>query len=376
MIPRLKEKLLGLPVPLIRPWQGVWRRLPPADPRFLLNRLDDERRRRAFLASPTYARFAAIEGRHWSTPGAVAPDGTDAELSSSAPGPARGMTSGLVSTPPRRPRYFAEHPLAQAEMHRRACPQAPSPWHWLAERHGGCEQALALGAGHGDHCRNLVDFGIARRVQAYDIAEEAVRAAQREFDRLGYPIRYRVGDLNFVPLGDGAYDLALAMHSLHHLIDLEGALGRVARALRPGGLFVSEDYVGPRFLQFPAPARRLMQELFEELPERLRLAPDGGSVLRRLYFPDRWAVQRSSPFEAIRADRILPLVEQYFEIEHLSQMGGALPLMLLNPVIHNFDPADEEANAWLRRIMAQDETLTREGRLPNTFAFIVARPKE
>lgn len=360
----LQKILRRLPEGVRSPLRGAWRRLPPADRRLLLGRLDDPRRRADFLSSAAYRAFIACEMAHWSA-------------YQGAPAAREGQT---VSSNPsfRNYRTFTDHPLALAEYLRRAAPGECGLWPWIGARarEAGGGEALVLGAGAGDHCRLLIDLQAAAAVTACDIAEGSVRRARAEFARLGYPIDYRVADLNFITLEAGRYDLCLAMSALHHIVELERLAAAVARALTPGrGLFIIEDYTGPRFVELPAAVRRLARELFAQLPERLRRERDG-APMRTLAFRDRWEAQRESPFEAIRSDRILECLREHFEIETMRVMGGGLMLALLSPLIHNFDPADDEANRCLGWIMDEDLALTHRGTIPNCFTFLVARPRQ
>lgn len=343
--------------------------MPPADRRFLLQDLEDEARRRAFLASPLYRAFSEQEMRYWGS--------FHEETPPEAPRPAVPETASLASVPqpPARIRYYKEHPVVEREIHRRACPDAPDIWQLLLRKFPARRHGLVLGAGDGNHCRLLVDYRIAAQVTAYDLAADAVLKARAEYGRLKYPIDYQVADLNFIEFGAAKFDLCLALHSLHHIIDLEGLFSQLHRALAPAGAFVMEEYVGPRHLEFPRPARELAREIFRRLPERFRMSPGGGSVMERLEFQDRWAVQRYSPFEAIRSDRVLPLLESRFEIEVQNVMGGGLLMMLLDPIVHNFDPADPEANALLRQILEEDLRLTQQNKIPNCLTLLIARPK-
>jgi len=368
MLRFLKQSLLHLPEPWRRPLQQLWRRLPPHDPRFLLQDLEDEARRSAFLHSAHYRRFAEQEGRFWSAC-------QQCEEGDRAPAATAEPKNGAATFVPGRNLEYTAHPLIQRELQRRICPEGDDLWAWLGRRFGGREHGLVLGAGRGIHCRLLIDIGIVRRVTAFDLADESVRLAQAEFERLNYAIQYQACDLNFFPLAERRSDLCLAMYALHHLIDLEGVFAQLRRALDPEqGVLIMEDFVGPRFTEFPQSVREAAGSFFARLPPRLRVARDGRTVLKRLAFRDRWAVQRDSPFEAIRSDRILDLLRQSFAIEFLRERGEGLLMPLLAPIIQNFDPADEEANEWLRRILDEDWRLTRCGAIPNFVTFLAARP--
>jgi hypothetical protein len=139
-------------------------------------------------------------------------------------------------------------------------------------------------------------------------------------------------------------------------------------------MLVVEDYVGPRYTELPRSGWRHAGRWLSRLPERLRRARDGRSLVSRPPVHDRWSIQRNSPFEAIRSDQIVPILRRWFEFEEYRELGGGLLMPLLGPIIHNFDPDDAEANEWLRRMIDDDLRLTRNGEIPNAFVFFTARP--
>jgi len=357
----VRRHLNRIPAPILSGIRWVWRRLPPPDPRFLLQNLESEQRRLKFLRSPHYRRFADREAQYWSeqipTETSDGPDSTPC-----------GEQAGVKN--------LLEHPTIRREMNRRAGLETRDIWEWLVKQDAPAEHGLVLGAGNGAHCRMLIDGKIARRVTAYDIAEELVEKANTQFARYGYPIDYQAMDLNFARFPPRTFDLCLAMHVLHHFINLETLFSQLAGSLTvETGRLVMEEYVGPRYLEFPKIVRDKAQDWFKRLPTRLRRAPDGQSTIECLDFFDRWWIQRHSPFESIRSDRILPALEQSMRIDHMRPLGGGLLMPLLHAIIGNFDPADEEANGWIQRIMADDMALTEANEIPNFYVFVVARPR-
>ena len=63
-------------------------------------------------------------------------------------------------------------------------------------------------------------------------------------------VRYQAGDLLAIH-GPEGFDLVFSSTTLHHLPDLEAALGHLRRLVAPGGLVVLVDNVAPR----PTPPR-------------------------------------------------------------------------------------------------------------------------
>ncbi|MCE5229917.1 class I SAM-dependent methyltransferase [bacterium] len=346
-----------LPRPLAQAARSLWRRLPPKDKRYLLQDLETEKKRGRFLKSREYREFCEIEGRFW----AGFAEETDQSDQSDKNSPA---TLG----------HFLEHSVAREMFYRAPGLAAPDFWQWLKSHGRTFDRVFVPAAGEGLHARILIDMGLAKEVAANDISEQLAARAQREYEKLNYNIKYIAGDLNTISLPAGRYDACVAIHALHHVIGIEHLARELAGSLKPGGELFMEDYVGPRWLQYPDSVKQHVRRWHAMLPDRLKL-DRSGAVIRELHFRDQWEVQKNSPFESIRSDAILPALMQYFNINEKYNLGGGLVMPLLEQTIHNYNPADEEANAWLRKIMAEDKKLAASGEIPNFFVLAGAKPR-
>ncbi|HEY5797260.1 MAG TPA: class I SAM-dependent methyltransferase [Bosea sp. (in: a-proteobacteria)] len=96
-------------------------------------------------------------------------------------------------------------------------------------------RVLDLGCGFGWFCRWAADQG-ASHVLGVDVSERMLARARAE--TLASAIIYQRADLeNFAPEPAG-FDLAYSSLAIHYLMDLDGLLARVAKALPVGGRLV------------------------------------------------------------------------------------------------------------------------------------------
>ncbi len=114
-----------------------------------------------------------------------------------------------------------------------------------------------LGAGEGTVAQLLARS--AREVVAVDNSEKMVEFGSELARRHGLRnLHYRKGDLEALPIGDGAVDVALLSQSLHHAQHPEKALAEAYRILKAGGRIIILDLVKHNFEE----ARELYADLW------------------------------------------------------------------------------------------------------------------
>jgi SAM-dependent methyltransferase len=121
----------------------------------------------------------------------------------------------------------------------------------------GATALLDLGGAHGRFAAALLRRHPELQATVLDLAPAvAVSAPLLARQGLGPRLAHRIGDVQHVDLGEDAWDVVLASQLTHHLDDEDNrALARrVARSLRPGGVYVVQDLVRPAN---PAEARRM-----------------------------------------------------------------------------------------------------------------------
>lgn len=120
-------------------------------------------------------------------------------------------------------------------------------------------EAVDLGCGPGHLVIKLAQMAPGLHVTGVDLSDEMLVEAEGSARRsaVGDRITFRKGDAQQIPFPDGSLDLVVSTLSLHHWSDPVGALGEVARVLRPpeparghpGGAFLIFDL--RRDLSFP-----------------------------------------------------------------------------------------------------------------------------
>lgn len=98
------------------------------------------------------------------------------------------------------------------------------------------KEVLDLGCAGGFMAEALALRGA--NVTGIDPAAEAINSARAHAREGGLRIGYDVGRGEALPYDDASFDAVVCVDVLEHVADLPTALAEVARALRPGGLFL------------------------------------------------------------------------------------------------------------------------------------------
>lgn len=242
---------------------------------------------------------------------------------------------------------------------------------WFPE---SVSEALSLGCGGGGLERHAMALGIADQFHALDISEEALLLARRLAGDCGYlgRIQYEVSDLNCVELELNRYDAVFASQSLHHISHLEHYLEQVRVALKPGGLFIINEFVGPSQYQWTDQQLELAQEMLDSIPEPYRRSLQGNGVKRRIARPTINEMNRIDPTEAIRSAEIIPEVEKRFEVLQRVDFGGTLLQLVLDDIVGNFQDTASDRRE-LRKLFDREQALLDSGVLESDFTMMVCR---
>ena len=262
-----------------------------------------------------------------------------------------------------------DSPICQEYYNLSICGKAAS------ENGGGCreylaaklngkalERAVSIGCGSGAKEIGLIEAGLVNRFDLWEIGPRVAEKGLAEAKRRGF------GDRVFYHLGDAfavehePYDLVYWDHSLHHMSDVVAAVRWSARAIRPGGFVMINDYVGPNRLQFSGSEISRANALLERHGFTERLKPSSTISCLRQWYRD--------PSEAPESERILSAIVLNLPDVELRVIGGAL-LNILGPIAV---PQVRDDHPLLRDLLNQDAALKEEGVSHFVFAFWQRKP--
>ena len=176
---------------------------------------------------------------------------------------------------------------------------------------------LIVGCGNGWLERQLYDLGIGKHFDAFDMSEKYINEAKEL--KQSRPIDYFLDDINSMSkIEDNKYDAVFNFAVLHHAMNIEYALKKLASCLKNNGLMFSEEYVGPARNQYSDDHVNIMLEIMSDLPKKFRT--------KAKFLRPPLANFRVEPSEAIHSDLILPLIPKYFDIVYQRNLNGGLNL--------------------------------------------------
>jgi len=237
-------------------------------------------------------------------------------------------------------------------------------------------RGLDIGCGQGGLERHGSVLQLCDHYDAYDVSPEVINQAKEAAAEFGLTnVTYEVRDLNHLTLEKDRYDAAFSSMAIHHIENLENLFYQVHRSLKPGGLFVFNEYIGPDRFQWTPLQLIVVNLLLQLLPLRLRRNVKDGTTKRGIPRPDPEAMKQIDPSEAVRSSAIVPLVGEYFRIIERIDYGGTIINTLLQDIIGNFRK-DRLLDLRILRILFQLERLLVKSKvLSSDFTLIVAGRK-
>jgi len=247
---------------------------------------------------------------------------------------------------------------------------------WAAQRYFSTpvQRALSIGSGDGGLERHGLSAGLAEKFEAFDAAPGAVNLARELAQQHGIADRvtYVVADLNEHRFEPRRYDAAFASMAVHHIRDLEHFFSQLQQALKPGSLFISNEFVGPNQFQWTDRQMELADGLLKTLPERYRRSLVSGHLKTRVTRQPISNMNAVDPTEAIRSADIIPLMRRYFEVIEKVDYGGTLLNLILEEIAGNFNDTEEDL-AVLKPLFEAERRYIDTGVIESDFTVLVAR---
>tara|TARA_B100000408_G_scaffold69320_1_gene53096 strand:- start:58 stop:1056 length:999 start_codon:yes stop_codon:yes gene_type:complete len=226
---------------------------------------------------------------------------------------------------------------------------------------------LIVGCGNGWLERQLYDLGIGKHFDAFDMSEKYINEAKEL--KQSRPIDYFLDDINSMSkIEDNKYDAVFNFAVLHHAMNIEYALKKLASCLKNNGLMFNEEYVGPARNQYSDDHVNIMLEIMSDLPKKFRT--------KAKFLRPPLANFRVEPSEAIHSDLILPLIPKYFDVIYQRNLNGGVAYQILHNNIDEFnDTSNSESVKWLEYLLQRDLQFTENGKVPVLFWYGVCTPK-
>jgi len=227
------------------------------------------------------------------------------------------------------------------------------------------KKVLIVGCGNGWLERLLYDSKIGLEFDAFDISQKYIDEAKKLSGNR--PINYFLDNVNSMEkITEKMYDAIFNFAILHHTENLDDAMKKLSKALKPEGFMFNEEYVGPARNQYSENHLFYMLEVMSELPKRFR---NQNSLIPPL------ANFRIEPTEAIHSDLVVSSFKKYFDIVYERNMNGGIAYQILWNNISEFEKNDDESSMWLNFILEKDIEYTNNGKVPVLFWYGVGKAK-
>jgi SAM-dependent methyltransferase len=222
------------------------------------------------------------------------------------------------------------------------------------------ERVVSVGGGTGGKELHCLARGLFQHVDLYELSHDAVTQgrALAQAHGLQERIRFHLADaLTAAPRRH--YDAVYWNNALHHMPDTPAAIAWSHDVLRPGGLFLMDDYVGASRFQWSERMLAVNREWWRALPEPYRRDPESNLALPEPRRPDPRALMASDPSEAADSERILPALRRRFPGVEIVLTGGGVYHVGLNDVLHHLLEHGDDTR--LAAALALDDQLVAEG---------------
>ena len=267
--------------------------------------------------------------------------------------------------------------------HAVAEPTTGSPDGWIIDAIGAKyltpapAQMLSIGCGMAFIEEHIVRSGYAGHVVAYEMSRSAIQAAKARVAGQPYAdkLELRSADVLTEDLPTAGFDVVFVQAAIHHFFEIEAMFQLMHRVLKPGGLLIYDEYIGPDHHIYDDHVLAAMNRIDACLAPQFRWDHLAKHAREAVPKPSLEFMMQHDPSEGVHASRILPLTYQYFDVIDRRDYGGSLMRPFFTGILPNFDWNDPKDQTIGRLIVLMERMLVEKGVVPSYQTIMVARPR-
>jgi ubiquinone/menaquinone biosynthesis C-methylase UbiE len=237
-------------------------------------------------------------------------------------------------------------------------------------------RGVSVGGGSGSKEMLLLDSGLVEHMTIFELSGKRIEAGRKAAEKRGLAdrIEFIQQDAFSAGIADNSFDLVHWNNALHHMMDVNAALGWSRRVLRKNGLFFMDDYVGPNRFQWSGKSLQVASRIRQSLPERYLTRADDPDqqVPMNIKRPNPQRIIREDPSEAPDSARIMACLERHFPGATVVKTGGLVYNLALTHTLHHFSDDDEIDRVMMRNLMLADELVLDIPGVDNHYAVAIA----
>ncbi len=230
------------------------------------------------------------------------------------------------------------------------------------------DRALSIGCGSAHKELQLLKDELVGQFDLYELSGSVIEAGKKTAEKFGVADRatFFKADIFGKENNDEKekYDLVHWDNALHHMFSVKDAIALSKRMLKPGGVLVIDDYVGPSYMQIDAEDYKFA--------DSVRLLLDKKYIKNNTEDKDRFPLSPKSPripverflatdpSEMVDAGNILPEIDRQCAGASVIKTGGILYFLGLRPLFGNFDAKNKDDLEVLSNLLKLDKWYTEQ----------------
>jgi ubiquinone/menaquinone biosynthesis C-methylase UbiE len=238
-------------------------------------------------------------------------------------------------------------------------------------------RGLSLSCGSGENELRWAQTNKFSRIDACDLSENRIQHAKIMANDEGFGdiLNFYIGDVFNIKKKDPIYDVVLCSSSLHHFSPLEHILQIVINILKPGGIFVVNEFVGPTRFQWTDRQIELINSLLAIFPFQYKTLTNSHFTKLPIVRPSKFGMILRDPSEAVESSNILPMLYRRFDVIERRDLGGTILHPLLYRISHHFLYPDETGSRLLKLCIEVEDILLTTREIESDFTLVVCRAK-